>query len=308
MELEEICSFLNAKRSGNCYTARCPAHEDRDPSLSISTNSEGKLLLHCHAGCEFDEILLALGMDPSVKRKHYHSNIQPVDYEKNIQKMTDLWAGTVHVLDCPDAVAYLDNRHVLREAAEADSEKFRAHPSIPYWDTSGDKPELMGEYAALCAIVEAPNGDIASIHRTYLLPSGQKVPFGNARKMMSSAYHKATKNSRIQLFPATDVLAVAEGIESALAFKNLMKRKNIDVPVWSCISAQGLQNFQCPRTVETVFIVGDNDKSRTGQDAAYRLKDQLFEITDVHVCIPSNEGEDMADVLAELENARQRQA
>ena len=28
----------------------CPAHDDRNPSLSV-TNGDGKVLLHCHAGC-----------------------------------------------------------------------------------------------------------------------------------------------------------------------------------------------------------------------------------------------------------------
>ena len=32
--------------------ARCPAHDDRTPSLSIREGHDGKLLVHCHAGCE----------------------------------------------------------------------------------------------------------------------------------------------------------------------------------------------------------------------------------------------------------------
>ena len=42
-------------------SAQCPAHEDRDPSLSVSQGKAGAVL-HCHAGCDADAVLKALGM------------------------------------------------------------------------------------------------------------------------------------------------------------------------------------------------------------------------------------------------------
>ena len=47
----------------NRSIAQCPAHDDRNPSLSI-TQIEGQALLHCHAGCHVDDILNALGLSP----------------------------------------------------------------------------------------------------------------------------------------------------------------------------------------------------------------------------------------------------
>ena len=46
------------------WQARCPAHEDRRPSLSVTIGDDGKLLLYCHGGCSFDEICRALGIQP----------------------------------------------------------------------------------------------------------------------------------------------------------------------------------------------------------------------------------------------------
>jgi putative DNA primase/helicase len=35
---------------------RCPAHDDRNPSLSVS-KANGRLLVHCHAGCTQDAVI-----------------------------------------------------------------------------------------------------------------------------------------------------------------------------------------------------------------------------------------------------------
>ena len=42
-------------------SARCPAHDDRNASLSVDQGEQGAVL-HCHAGCAADEVLEALGM------------------------------------------------------------------------------------------------------------------------------------------------------------------------------------------------------------------------------------------------------
>lgn len=49
--------------SGARYSSQCPAHEDRDPSLSIREKDDGKILIHCHAGCETVDVLSAIGLD-----------------------------------------------------------------------------------------------------------------------------------------------------------------------------------------------------------------------------------------------------
>lgn len=55
----------NAKPSANGHIAYCPAHEDKEASLSIGTGENGKVLLKCFAGCTFDEIVKALRLKPS---------------------------------------------------------------------------------------------------------------------------------------------------------------------------------------------------------------------------------------------------
>jgi hypothetical protein len=49
---------------GDSFTSCCPAHDDSDPSLSVSTGDRG-VLLHCFAGCTTQSILDAIGFDYS---------------------------------------------------------------------------------------------------------------------------------------------------------------------------------------------------------------------------------------------------
>jgi hypothetical protein len=49
LESLEIIRALNGNlRTGMCC---CPCHDDRTPSLHVSTSNDGRTLLHCHAGC-----------------------------------------------------------------------------------------------------------------------------------------------------------------------------------------------------------------------------------------------------------------
>lgn len=45
------------------WVARCPAHEDRSPSLSITESDDGRVLIYDHAGCGAAEVLSAVGME-----------------------------------------------------------------------------------------------------------------------------------------------------------------------------------------------------------------------------------------------------
>jgi hypothetical protein len=48
---------------GKEYTARCPAHSDRGPSLSLRQTDDGRILVHCFAGCSVDKVVEAVGME-----------------------------------------------------------------------------------------------------------------------------------------------------------------------------------------------------------------------------------------------------
>lgn len=62
----------NVTENSAGWTARCPAHDDNVNSLSVSEGADGRALIFCHAGCEFEQVVMALGLrvrDLFVQRK-----------------------------------------------------------------------------------------------------------------------------------------------------------------------------------------------------------------------------------------------
>ena len=62
---EILARFPDAKKSGNGWTAKCPVHDDRTPSLSISEGDDGRTLLNCFVGCDPKDICAKLGLKMS---------------------------------------------------------------------------------------------------------------------------------------------------------------------------------------------------------------------------------------------------
>src|SRR6266536_517268 len=65
-QLERVLGRLSGvRKSLKGWTARCPSHDDRTPSLSIGLGKDGQVVLHCFAGCPFASIVQALGLQAS---------------------------------------------------------------------------------------------------------------------------------------------------------------------------------------------------------------------------------------------------
>ena len=72
MTAARIAHELHGRKSGAGYIAKCVAHEDVNPSLSIS-EQDGRILVHCHAGCEQAAVIAALrdlGLWPEPEERH----------------------------------------------------------------------------------------------------------------------------------------------------------------------------------------------------------------------------------------------
>ena len=62
--IEDILSRLEKVRKTGAqnWIACCPSHSDRGPSLTLRAESDGRILVHCFAGCDFEEIVEAVGL------------------------------------------------------------------------------------------------------------------------------------------------------------------------------------------------------------------------------------------------------
>lgn len=84
--VEQLLSRLDGvKRTGEGrWIARCPAHQDRFPSLSIKEGTDSRVLVHCFAGCAVEDVLAGVGLevkdlfpprDPPIRGHRPHSGI-----------------------------------------------------------------------------------------------------------------------------------------------------------------------------------------------------------------------------------------
>src|SRR5579859_7376119 len=103
-----LAKLPSAKKSGNGWLARCPAHEDRRASLSVSEGDDGRALLNCHAGCGAAAILSALGLTLA---DLFPSKADPSPTRNGKPKAAGRTFATAN-----DAVAELERRHGKRSA------------------------------------------------------------------------------------------------------------------------------------------------------------------------------------------------
>jgi len=65
MTPDSFVQLLNGvkPRGRDKWLACCPAHDDKDPSLSVTATPQGKILLKCFAGCSALEVVHSLGLE-----------------------------------------------------------------------------------------------------------------------------------------------------------------------------------------------------------------------------------------------------
>ncbi|MHB1285308.1 MAG: toprim domain-containing protein [Leptospirales bacterium] len=132
--LSDILSRLDGvRKSGSGWTAKCPTHEDRNSSLSIKITEEGRLLVHCFAGCSFNEIREALGLvgeriQASPQRKEEGPTPEQLAAQK---KAVRIWKGAK---PADPLHPYLTRKEILSHHSRQIGDSIL----IPMQDSSGD--------------------------------------------------------------------------------------------------------------------------------------------------------------------------
>jgi hypothetical protein len=258
MTARDLAAALGARRNGSGWMARCPAHDDRNPSLSIGEADDGKVLVRCHAGCSQEQVIAAL-------------------------RSRGLWGGGGHSYRPPP---YRDDNRSQAATAEQKTARarelfrrcMRAERTLGqvYWGWRGFDiaippdiryhPRLWHgpsgrELPALVAAVRNVDGELVAIHRTFLAPNGR----GKANVEPNRMVLGPCRGAAVRLAPAAERMAVSEGLETGLSVA-----QSTGLAVWAAVSAPGLQSLVLPPLplAGRVIILVDHDKA--GQAAAGR--------------------------------------
>ena len=108
-ESEFLGKFEGVQRSGGGWVARCPAHGDDNPSLSIARGEDGRWLVHCHAGCTAQQVVESVGLK---LRDLMPSNEKP---SRTIKGRWGKWVCDYVYTDEKGAVLYKSCRYVKED-------------------------------------------------------------------------------------------------------------------------------------------------------------------------------------------------
>ena len=282
---ETIARALGGRRADRTWMTRCPVHEDRRPSLSITTGKDGKVLVRCHAGCDQRDLIAALqerglwqatGWASRIVFNHRGRIAEEPDADvlKRSAAALAVWQASQTAGGTPVAT-YLRSRGLdLPSSPALRFHNGLKHPSGGVWP------------AIVTLVTRGATGLPIAIHRTFLARDGRgKAPVDPAKMMLGPC-----RGGVVRLCELGDMLMVGEGIETCLAAIQATGK-----PAWAALSTSGLRSLDLPRDIRGVIVLADGDEP--GEAAAQHCARRLtHEGRRVRIARPPN-GMDFNDLL-----------
>jgi putative DNA primase/helicase len=264
MTAESIAIALGGCKAGAAWMARCPAHEDRQPSLSIRDAGDGKVLVRCHAGCDQGRVIAAL-RSRGLWDENGHCQFarstrcagandeQDRDDAKRTEAALAVWQSARCARGSP-VETYLDSRGL----------HLPLPPTLRFH--SGLKHRSGSIWPVMVALVTSGADDAPlAIHRTFLAHDGTgKAPVDPQKMMLGPC-----RGGVVRLAVTGDVLMIGEGIETCLAAMLASGH-----PAWAALSTSGLRALDLPEAVRDVIVLADGDDpgETAARDCALRWK------------------------------------
>lgn len=282
MRAEAVTRALGGRWHGGYGTARCPSHDDRMPSLSIKDGEGGRLLLFCHAGCAFPDLLtavqaLAAGFNQPVIGSECTHGLRR-ETSRSLQRLvTRIWSKAV-TIEGTHAERYLRARGIVGPL----SQTLRFHASLRHPG---------GEWLpAMVARVDDLDGRHVALHRTFLdSKEPRKTNRSPAKAMLGPC-----KGAAVRLRTGTIALAVTEGIETALSVGMGLDK---GVAVWAALSAPGMRRICLPdpHPFGGVLLIA-TDGDHAGRTAGETLADRASALGWRVEIVSAPEGVDFNDL------------
>jgi putative DNA primase/helicase len=244
-----VAKALGGRKVGSGWMARCPAHDDRNPSLSIRARGDGKVLVRCHAGCTQAKViggLRARGLWGQNDHRLFDRAARQVaandwpdrDERKRTERALAIWQSATPANDTlVETYLYSRGLHIPLPPT------LRFHPGLKH--PSG------GLWPAMVALVmRGSDGAPIAIHRTFLARDGAGKAPVEPQKMMFGP----CRGGAVRLGPLGEVLMVGEGVETCLAAMQATGH-----PAWAALSTSGLRTLDLPDFVRDVIVLADGD-------------------------------------------------
>ena len=295
MTAREMVLALGGRWHGHYGMVKCPVHADRTPSLKVSDGENGETVVHCFAGCPWQDVKAALRRDGLLPELDSGTAPRPdpevqarrmAEHEAEKQKRTraarQIWRDSVSAIN-----TLVETYFCSRGITLPPPPTIRFHPSLPHGPTKLTFP-------AMVAAVQGPDRKITGVHRTFLLPSGKGKAWVSSPKMMLGCI----SGGAVRLAKAGAKLIIAEGIESALSVAQACPEK----PVWAALAVANMGKMVLPPIVRVVVLCLDGDALGTPAADAARNAAQGFlrEGREVRIARPPS-GKDFNDLLLQPE-------
>lgn len=233
---------------------------------------------------------------------------QDAKNEEILAKVQAMWRNS-KPLDLVTTPYYLERGIDARVLV--DLQDVRVMASLGYFDHVDGELHKIDSFPAILALMRDPVGQPVAVHRTWLSKDRtHKAPVDKPKKLSMSP---GVAGSAMRLFEAqgSDVLGLCEGVETALAVRQLTSGRYFPglgpIPVWACFAERNIRNFVVPpaflESLCKIIVFADNDERGTGMAAALefqeRMKQEHPELT-VDIQMPKVVGWDWLDVLVNL--------
>ena len=281
-----ITKALNGHWHGRYGLCLCPAHANtKSPALSISDGYDGRLLLRCHAGCDFLSILDVLKGLGLIEGSGHYTPPSYEDMEANrLKELDKAKKQEARALECWNtgkpiygtlAETYLRSRGITSPVGEC----LRFHGSC--WHPTGQ------QLPAMVALVEG--AERLAIHRTYLRADGM----GKALVEPAKAMLGSVAGGSVRLSDGADKLIACEGIETGLSLLSGLVRGSVSV--WAALSTSGMKSLSLPDKPSLLTVATDGDEA--GQQAGHALAERASILGWEVSMLPAPDGRDWNDIL-----------